>query len=280
VAYADYLRQLNWKDPGYEDGPLRRKKWMGGYASPDEPFSLLMPTFCEVAGESVLAKSLIGEDLVLTLESGDSVTTLLAGPLNWKGGYHVQVCLRPVNTVAKFDIKRRKDILRRTAEDLLRHCYNQPHAELGALWNLFDEADQIELDVARSLILDGLPQLLRQLPGVKRHVAIANAIEAVDLARRERASAKRANRDAAQLQALQRHEDEALLSLETLVEKDESVHAVLLEAIRSKVRHYQYELSSIPFEILQNFFLQILNLNIQLVEYLHLHCLIQAPFFP
>lgn len=252
VSYDDYLQGLNWQDPGHRDGPLRKTEWMGGFNSPVQPLSLLKATFCESTGEHVCAKSLTGEDLVLALESADSITTLLAGPLNWKGGYHVRICFRPVSALEKLDLKQRKDILKRTAEDLLRYCYNQPHAELGALWGLFDEADQIELDMARCFILDGLPQLLTQLLRRNKHPVVSKAIETLDVRRRERASAKLSKRSASQVQVLEKLEDEAKRALENLVEGDEEVHAVLLEAIRSKVRDSQYEASSIPFEILQN----------------------------
>ena len=249
ISFGDYLLKINWKDPGYETGLDRRARWMGGHSSAERPFALLKPVFEPAANAVVSALSLTGEELNLSLDDGESMTTLLAGPLRWLGGYGVEVRIRPIDSLDAFDLDRRKAILQETAESLLRSLYSQDHANLTELWNLFEQADQVELDVAHSLILEGLPQLMSQLAGVKRHPSIAAVLEALDKGRRDLASAERAKSNVDGPRGRIR---KALDELETLVVEDASVQMALLQAIQKKLVRFQYEPSSMPFELLQN----------------------------
>ena len=249
IAYADYLAKLNWKDPGYEEGRDRRRRWMGGNLSIDRPLTLLQPVFVESLASTVHVKSLTGEELEVALASTDAMSTLLAGPLNWLGGYGVEVRMRPLECLRNFDLAQQKNILQRTAEDLLHHFYGQDQVNLSGLWALFDEADQVELDIARSLILDGLPQLLLQLPKVKKHPLLEKAFVMVDKGRRDIASAQNAGSDMSLAYNLFHR---ALKDLADLVSSNAAVQQAVLDGIRKKIVGYQYERSSIPFEILQN----------------------------
>lgn len=246
ISFDDYLLKLNWKDPGYE---ADRKAWMGGYNTAVRPFSLLKPVFIEVKGSAVRGQSLTGETLHLSLSDGASLSTLLAGPVRWLGGYGVEIRMRPIDCLGAFDPARQKTILQETSEGLLVSLYNQQHANLAELWSLFDDADQVELDVARTLILDGLAPMMRQLPGVKRHHLVGAALTAIDKGRRDAASAQRAKTN---VEAARERLRDAQLELERLMETDASVQQTLLDAIRRKVEGYQYEQTSIPFELLQN----------------------------
>lgn len=249
ITYETYQHNLGWKDPGYEDGPDRRLQWMGGYDAPREPFALIRPQFTESHEPTVVVKSVTGAEISVPVTAADDVETLLAGPLTWLGGYGVQVRMRPVECLRAFALSRQKEILQRTAEDLLIGLYNQAHANVSGLWALFEDADQVELDIAQSLILEGLPQLLEQLATVKKHPLIAMALRKVDKGRRQKANAGRSGGD------LQEAYDEfygALDELEELVKTNHEVQAALLEGIRGRIRRYQYEQSSIPFELLQN----------------------------
>lgn len=248
IAFDDYVLKLGWRDPGYDSAAMRMR-WMGGNPSPVRPFSLIRPVFREAAGAAVTAHSLTGAECTIPLEAGDAITTLLAGPLSWQGGYGVEIRLRPLSCLSVFDLERQKSIVQKTAESLLVELYNQQGANLTGLWSLFEDADQVELEVARSLILEGLPQLMRQLPSVRRHPLVADALTAVDKARHDIASSRRANSD---VEARRERLSASLAELEHLVEHDLSVQHAILLAVRNKVAGYQYEPSSIPFEILQN----------------------------
>ncbi|WP_429295030.1 hypothetical protein [Paraburkholderia sp. CI3] len=248
ISYSDYLLRLNWKDPGF-DKALNRKEWMGGHISPQQPFAILKPEFVESSGSEVHVLALTGDELVLPLTEIDSMSTLLAGKLNWLGGYGVEVRMRPMECLRRFDEAQQKQILQRTAEELFEHLYNQKRVDLTELWGLFEKSDQIELEVARSLILEGLPTLVHQWPAVKKHPSIDEAIKLLDKARRERQSALSARTDSRDC------EDRLVRALNELarrVETDESAQHAILTAIRRKLQHFHYEASSVPFELLQN----------------------------
>jgi hypothetical protein len=248
-SFDDYLLKLNWKDPGYETGFAQTLAWMGGHLTAVRPLSLLEPKFTVEKDSTVQARSVTGQEIMLSLADDASISTLVAGAVRWLGGYEVEIRMRPIDCLSAFDHARRKAVLQETAEGLLCSLYNQKHADLTELWSLFDDADQVELDVARLLILEGLPQLMRQLPGVKRNPLVGAALAAFDKWRRAAVSA---HRTGSNVDAPRERVREALRELERLVETDSSVQETLLDAIRSKVEDYQYEPSSIPFELLQN----------------------------
>ncbi|HJW55342.1 MAG TPA: hypothetical protein VJ577_08730 [Burkholderiaceae bacterium] len=248
IAYEDYLNCLGWKDPGYEDGPDRRLRWMGG-KSVEQALLVLKPTLKIVAGDTVSVLSILDDPIKVTLLPVSQAATLLAGKMWWQAGNGVIVSLRPPETLLDYDLDEQKSILQRTAEEMLALLYNQPHANLSALWGLFEKADQVTLDVARGLILDGLPQLLRQLGRASKGAKISVALAAMDSARRDFASAKQARRSTV---GPQDSIDKALLHLVQLVETDCEVQEALLSGIRERVAHNQYEVASIPFEIFQN----------------------------
>ena len=248
IAYEDYLSHLGWIDPGHDSGFDQKQKWMSG-KSVLQALATLKPILKILAGDRVNVLSILGERVEAIMLPVDQAKTLLAGNVWWQGGVGVIVSLRPPATLLDCDPSEQKIILQRTAEDLLGQLYNQPHANLSGLWGLFENADQVTLDVARGMILDGLPQSLRQLGSASKNKKISTVLSEMDRARHDLASAKNARRS---ISGPQDNIDEVLLKLAGLVENDEEVQAALLFGIRERVAHNQYEVDSIPFEIFQN----------------------------
>lgn len=248
ISYDDYLAGLGWIDPGIKQGGLTTTDWMGG-KTVAEAFAALKPTLEIVTGDTVTAFSILGNEVEVTLMPMSEATTLVAGAVRWKGGYAGVVPLRQPEILLDMPSARQKEILRRTAEALLVDLYNQRQAELGTLWGLFENADQVTLAIARGMILDGLPQSLRQLGSARKNSKIRLAVDQVDAARREVESARHAGGNIALHQA---NKERALVSLAQLVEKDVEVQAALLDGIRERVAQNQYEADSIPFELFQN----------------------------
>lgn len=247
IAYEDYLHKLGWQDPGCEESFDRRLRWMGGKTLEQALRALRIRIRVHV-GQRVRAVSLTGRPVDVPLAPLDEVKTLYVKSDGWKG-YFCRVHLRPASLLTEFEPQQQREVLLRTAEGLLRHLYNQQHANLSDLFALFDDADQVTLDVARTLILEGLPQSLRSLPGISRNRKLAAALAGLDEARRNAASAKRAGTSAQTADAAR---ELALQELASLVEADAEVQASVLAGIRKRVTHNQYEIASIPFEIFQN----------------------------
>lgn len=247
IAYEDYLEKLGWRDPGREDGFDRRLRWMGGRTLA-EALKTLNIRIAVQSGSHVTAKSLTGASVEVRATPADELATLFVMTDRWQG-YSCRVHLRPATALLDKEPQQQRDVLMRTAEALLRDLYNQQQANLSELFALADEADQVTLDVARGLILEGLPQSLRSLPGISKHKKLAAALAKLDEARREAASAKRAGRTSSGATA---NLEAALADLASLVEADEEVQAVVLSGIKARVTHNQYEVASIPFEVFQN----------------------------
>lgn len=248
LAFNDYTNFLGWVDPGWEPGPDRRRRVMGDMTV-IQALDAVKPIVQIAEGSKVLVESLIGRSLELSILSDDQSETLLVGKLSWQVNYGVVITIRPLDAIATRGTDEIKRLFQRTSEHLLRHVFNQPHANLDALWGTFDEADQITLSIARQLILEGLPNSLQQLSKVRRHPTIEAALSKVEKSRRDRASAQQIGRKGTESEDAHRA---AVENLAQVVANDSDVQKVILNGIRERISDNQYELSSIPFELFQN----------------------------
>jgi hypothetical protein len=247
IAYDDYLAKLGWQDPGHEEGIDRRAKWMGNKTLAQALRSLTC-RLAVLSGNHVSANSLTGAAVQVRIAPVDELQTLFVMTDRWQG-FSCRVHMRPATVLLDMEPQQQRDILMRTGESLLKDLYNQQHANLSELYALADEADQVTLDVARGLILEGLPQSLRSLPGISKNKKLAQALANLDTARRDAASAKRAGRSGSGAASIL---DNALADLAALVESDDEVQGAVLAGIKTRITHNQYEVASIPFEVFQN----------------------------
>ena len=248
LAFEDFSNFLGWIDPGWEEGHERRRRTMGDMTV-TQALDAVKPVVKIADSSKVVVKSLVGKPLQLSLVPDDQADTLLVGDLSWRVNYGVVITFRPLEDLATQGVEDIKRLLQRTAEHLLMHVFNQPHANLAALWASFAEADQITLAVARQLILEGLQNSLQQLPKVRRHPTIEAALSRVEKARRDRASAQQLGRKGPKAEDAYRS---AIDELAAVVAGDGDVQRVILDGIRERIADNQYELSSIPFELFQN----------------------------
>lgn len=248
LAFEDYADFLGWIDPGWEKGPERRRRIMGDMTVA-QALDVVKPVVKIADDSTVVVQSLVGKPLQITLLPDDQTDTLLVGRTSGQANYGVVITFRPLEGLATRGIDDIKRLLQRTAEHLLIHVFNQPHANLAALWASFAEADQITLSVARELILEGLQNSLQQLPRVRRHPTIEAALSKVEKARRDRASARQRGREGSMAEDAYRS---AVKELVGVVTNDGDVQKVILEGIRERIADNQYEISSIPFELFQN----------------------------
>ena len=247
IAYEDYLAKLDWRDPGHTDGPDRRVNWMGNKTL-TQALGTLTIHLSVLSGNQIMAKSLTGALVKVEMTPLDEAQTLFVMTDRWQG-LTCHVHMRPVSAILDKEPQQQRDILMLTGEALLKNLYNQQHANLSELFTLANEADQVTLDVARGLILDGLQQSLRSLPGIGKNQKLAQALASLDEARRGFASAKHAGLS---IDSAAKNVEKALTGLAALVESDEEVQAAVLGGIKARVIHNQYEVASIPFEIFQN----------------------------
>lgn len=187
---------------------------------------------------SVTATNLLGDKIKVQLD--ESPQTLLAGPLNKIKGVGIEVPLLKVDP-SKIKNKKRIELLLGTAESLCLEIY-QSKQSLDSLWRQLDNTNQLEIKTAYRLILRDIPLYLRQLS--VHHEAIATALQF----HRRAISEFELNNDS----FTQKKLDESRKTLTDCIVNDPSAQQAILNAVKAKLNDFQYDLSSIPFELFQN----------------------------
>ncbi len=207
--------------------------------------------------EDITVSNLLGS--TFRARTNSNVTHLLLGKLF--GGDMLtpeklrvkRIILRRIDPTS-FSEVRLAEILRESAARLLRYVYVQRVPNLDAVWEQLGQSEQLDIQVARKLLINDLFFYLRQL-GVRSHHEMNQILRHWDQVRRleaeeEETSHLRRNlpeRRAAQALANVRAE------LERLLIEDPTAQQVVLEAVRClMLDRYQYTPQSVPFELFQN----------------------------
>ena len=220
-------------------------------------------------GNEVEVLNLLGRPLRVALDQEPD--TLLVGDLRWQEdalgvitpmpqvvaltacgtgsnvkGYAVVISLRRIDP-GPIPPERLRDLLRSTAEQLYSNLYDQTNADFSALWQTLDRSDQLDIGIARRLILDHVPFYLRQLS--VRSDGIENCLAACDSWRRRIAEAEADGQPSdAHRTALRK----ALDDLADRIDRRSEERRAVVQAVKDRLKQYQYEPSGIPFELFQN----------------------------
>ena len=140
------------------------------------------------------------------------------------------------------------ELLKASAEFILKDVYEQT-PDLEKIWTTLGESDQLDIAVARGLILDELPANLRQLSIIKQS-KIYGYLQSY-----ANAKAKQKELELTGNQTLGSADEEvesALKDMQNALKNDDETQRLVLEAIRSKISNHQYQNYSVPFELFQN----------------------------
>lgn len=232
--------RLPWRDPGRTN---ERREWMGDKTA-GEALELIEAAVRVEPGDEIEVLNLLGQPIRVALDQ--EIKTLVAGALSWQGGYGVMLPFRRVEP-GRFESGQLFELLRVTAERLYFELYNQPKADFDSLWKELDRSDQLEIGIARRLILDHIPFYLRQL-SVKSN-RIEQQLTDCDAWRRRVAEAEA---DGGSPEAPRQKLRDSLEALARFIDENEDEQSAVVQAVKSKLKQYQYDLSSIPFELFQN----------------------------
>ena len=236
----------------------------------DRALALVRVSIQVETGDDVEVLNVLGEPIRVALEQEPE--TLLAGALRWQGdlgvktpmpivvaltaagaradvpGYEVMVPLRSFDPVRIQPEERLRDLLRSTAEQLYSELYGQEtNAGLGTLWQALDRSDQLDIRIARRLILDHVPFYLRQI-SVKSD-GIEKQLAHCDLWRRRIAEAEADNQPA---ESHRKALSNVLDDLADRIDRNTDEQQTVVQAVKGRLEQYQYEPSGIPFELFQN----------------------------
>ena len=195
-----------------------------------------------------MVTSILGESIRVPLdEEFDSVLVGKPGYARLKGGrYEVAIALRWIDPHAETE-ERLSALLKRTVELLLFRVYDRRQVDLDPLWGELRATEQFDIDIARRLILEDVPLYLRQL-GAARDPDVRQLLTIIDEAR-YRAEEFRGTDEEAKYREKR---DSALEALQKRLETDERVQSAVLSSTRRRLRHYQYRVDSVLFELFTN----------------------------
>ena len=234
------MDEIPWQDLG---GDPMRRTWMDGL-SREHLTAKIQLAVRVLEGDCIEVPSLLGDWISVPIDR--EVGSLLVGGIHWTGGYRAFIRLRRIDPAA-FDESRLGELLRGAAETLHAGLYNQPIVDLGGLCQDLSESDQVEIRVARRLILEHVPFYLRQLT-IDRE-SLRQALTCIDECRRRIAELDAKRRDT---QQERRRQSQAMEDLADLIERDAETGAEVLDGVKTKLAQYQYKPASIPFELFQN----------------------------
>lgn len=248
-SFEYFTDQMSWVEPKSRSSPVWDIKRQEHTKLDALNMLHFLPTISNA--KEIYVVSLLGDEICVPVDT--QVDGLVMGNLTWagtRGGKSFfKIQLREVNRPEQYDKAVLSNMLRKTCECILREAYNQREPNLGPLWETLEKSNQLELAVARGLILDRLPYDLRNLRSVKKNPALSkwqNSFKQLESSRAEKTEAKQAT------DQVEREIAEAKSALSRLMTSDPQVQEAVLNGIRQRVEHNQYKVSSIAFEILQN----------------------------
>ena len=241
------IEQLPWQIPqGTESGGART--WLSGFSLESALDYLRMSVRVHNA-KTLRVHSILGKLIPVRLE--EEFTMLLVGKpsyhrLEKQDGYRVDLVLRKV-AVDQCSDNQLSSYLQHSTAYLLREVFNQIQTHLDTLWDELDKSDQVDIDLARSLILQNIPFYLKQL-GVHKYPNLNSSLN------RYRGEERKEKEFVAtqQEEKYRKAKEDALIELQRIIESDEGAQRAILESVRRKIRDYQYQVESVPFELFQN----------------------------
>ena len=257
------VRQLPWRNPGsrldFDSGFQEWRTvydWMGDKTKYEALDCINANVGVYHLDDTVQVLNLLGDCIEVSLDPKKKITTLLIGKINRQHEYNrikrqheykVRISFRSID-VREFRPEKLREILRATAESLYRRLYNQKDVNFENFWKQLDQSNQLEIGVARRLILDHIPFYLRQLSiscnAIERH------LERFDQLRYRIAEAEIDNENLAN--ALRQQWRGALDNFANWINRDAEVQQAVVNAVKVKLEQYQYDLSSILMELFQN----------------------------
>ena len=192
--------------------------------------------------DSIKVSSIFNEPIVVSLHS--KPRTIIINH-NFSSQYEISFQLRKLN-FSDWSESDLSFLLKNSAAFILKTVYEQS-SELEKIWADLGESDQLDIAVARGLILDELPANLRQL-------ALQRSDIQKSLQHYQNAKALRKELEITQGETGEADKNIklALEEMQNALIKDEETQQAVLGAIKSKIANHQYQKYSVPFELFQN----------------------------
>ncbi len=241
------IEQIPWTVPeGTVSGGA--KTWLNGFSF-EQALDYFSMTVRVHDAETLRVYSILGELISVGLE--EDFSTLLVGrpsyyTLGGSQGYRIDLVIRKI-AAEQFTDKQLSDYLRNSTTYLLREVYNQVQPRLDVLWNELDKSDQVDIELARSLILKNIPFYLKQL-GAHKNPGLSAGLNRF----REEERKEQEHKGTKKEEQYREKKEKALAELQCIIESEEEVQRAILESVRRKIKDFQYQPESVLFELFQN----------------------------
>jgi hypothetical protein len=210
-----------------------------------------------VSGNSVEVKSIAGSPFNATIS--DSPTSLLFGDgytAYWSDRHWYKIRFLEINNLNVLPPDELENLIKRSAESIICHVYldHRKPSNLNRLWEELRETTQKSIFTAQLYLLNSGDFYVRQLGG-DHNPTLRENLRKWDRARNLEAEAESsafANQRDAAAENCRKLKRNAREELRNLLADDDEVHLFLVNAVRDKLTNYQYDISSIPFELFQN----------------------------
>ena len=234
--------RLPWTDPGWES---HRQGWMGGKTL-QEALDLIEAAVIVSAENTIDTGNLLGKQIKVPLKS---IPNHLFSGIRWIGGYRFEIKFRTLdpNMFTHEDLSK---LLQTSAELLYSKLYNQKKVSFDALWQELDKSNQLDIRVTRKLIISDIPLYLQQISLKGEELSKLRPV--LNDLRKEQVRLCEVEE---QQKDIRKRQDSVRLCLDRLsrlIEQDQLVQQAILSGMKGKLKQWEYQPSSIPFELFQN----------------------------
>lgn len=191
----------------------------------------------------------------ITVPIAKQVTNILVGEYEHYclalPGFNVRQRVYPLYLYSLPNLEEYDDLpllLKNSCEYILRKIY-KTKPNIDALWEKLQNVEQLDIDIARNLILDNLPNHIRTLGINKTHKEIDYEIKEWDDAR---IMAAKYEDNLEKKQKYEENKKNIISKIEGLIISSPGIQKAILEGVSRQISNFQYDINSVPFEIFQN----------------------------
>jgi|GEM_PF-968206 hypothetical protein len=145
------------------------------------------------------------------------------------------------------------NLLKNSTGVLLKNVYEVSPSSLNQIWKDLENSDQLDIQVAKNLLLDTATHILRELGVENKSPIIKKLFKQFDELRWQQEELKQQNRS---VESIEKRIKQITFELSNLLEgessESEQLKEQILQTVRNKIESHGYRYQSIPFELFQN----------------------------
>lgn len=202
--------------------------------------------------------SITGQKFAASLISNNSnisvrIFSLFVSPLDTSTR---KLVISPIDNPQNYGRDRLHERLKKSAQGLIDNVYQIDKTILNEkfedIWGDLTKSDQLELQVARNVILEGASFVIEMLGVHQKNEIVKDLLNQMQKAIYQKVDYKNSKREYTELDRQIDNIKEKLANELEDPNPNNLVSSDFLESVREKIRLYRYSESSVPFEIFQN----------------------------